>query len=204
MFFKSIIIDNKKLLIPIPEKISDCFELIKSDQFRKSGKVVSIYSIIFQMIFRPFSSTLIWLRLCYFGESRVLFYPFRLMYRISSLLHNINIPISTTIGYGLFIGHGTSIVINDKTIIGNNVNISHFVTIGSNYGTPAVICDNVYIGPTSCIVENVIIGENSIIGAGAVVTRNVPNNTTSVGVPSIIIHKHKHNFIQNPWPIQNE
>ena len=46
-------------------------------------------------------------------------------------------------------------MINGKTIIGNNVNVSQFLSIGSTKGTPATIGDNVYIGPNVCVVEDV-------------------------------------------------
>ena len=49
-------------------------------------------------------------------------------------------------------------------MIGNNYNISQFLSIGSNHGTPAVIGDNVYIGSHVSIVENVKIGDNTTIG----------------------------------------
>ena len=91
-----------------------------------------------------------------------------------SIKYGIQIPRDTKIGYGLYIGHGVSIVVNPKTVIGNNVNISQCTTIGSNKGTPATIGDNVYIGPGVCIVEDVHIGCNSLIGAGAVVVNDVP------------------------------
>lgn len=193
---------NNKLVIPVPERLADCIELIKSDQFRKKGERVSLSSIIKQMVFHPFASTLIWFRLSNYGKSKLRYYPFRLMYRISCVYHNINIPISTMIGYGLYIGHGNSIVINDKCVIGNNVNISHFVTIGSNYNTPPTILDNVYIGPNACIIEDVIIGQNSIIGAGTVVTKDIEANCTAIGVPGRILNRINHNFIQNPWIIK--
>ena len=50
-------------------------------------------------------------------------------------------------------------MIHPNTVIGNNCNISQFLSIGSNNGTPAVIGDNVYIGPHVSIVENVKIGD---------------------------------------------
>ena len=101
----------------------------------------------------------------------------------------IQIPIGTKIGRGFYIGHGIGIVINGKTIIGNNCNISQFLTIGSNKETPAKIGNNVYIGPNVCIVENVVINDNAKIGAGAVVVKDVPANATAVGNPARIIIK---------------
>lgn len=46
----------------------------------------------------------------------------------------IQLPKTTKVGYGLYIGHGGPIVVNSSTIIGNNCNLSQFTTIGSNEG----------------------------------------------------------------------
>jgi serine O-acetyltransferase len=82
----------------------------------------------------------------------------------------------------LFIGHGGPLVVNPTTVIGNNVNLSQFTTIGANSGRQAAeIGDNVYIGPNVCIIEHVKIGNNATIGAGSVVTKDIPENATAVG-----------------------
>jgi serine O-acetyltransferase len=106
--------------------------------------------------------------------------------------YGIQIPRTTKIGYGFYIGHGIGIVINGGTIIGNNVNVSQFLSIGTNKHTPAIIGDNVYIGPSVCIVEDVHVGNNSCIAAGAVVTKDVPENTIVAGCPAKVIGKNKH------------
>lgn len=51
----------------------------------------------------------------------------------------IQIARTTQIGYGLYISHGGPVVINPSTVIGNNCNLSQFVTIGSNEGRAAII-----------------------------------------------------------------
>ena len=73
-------------------------------------------------------------------------------------------------------------------MIGNNCNVSQFLSIGTNKRTPATIGDNVYIGPNVCIVEDVKIGNNVTIGAGAVVTKDIPDNATTAGVPAKVIN----------------
>ena len=93
----------------------------------------------------------------------------------------IQISRKTRIGYGLYISHGGPVVVNPSTQIGDNCNLSQFVTIGSNEGKAAVIGDNVYIGPSCCIVEDVIIGNRVTIGAGSVVTKNIPDDATAAG-----------------------
>ena len=103
--------------------------------------------------------------------------------------YGIQIPIGTKIGRGFYIGHGIGIVINGKTTIGDNCSINQFLTIGSNKETPAIIGNNVYIGPNVCLVENVVIGDNAKIGAGAVVVKDVPANATVVGNPARVIIK---------------
>lgn len=109
---------------------------------------------------------------------------------------------STKIGYGFNIGHKICLGVNSGTIIGNNVNISHFDNFGTNHKTPAIIGDNVYIGPHVCLVDDVKIGSNATIGAGAVVTRDVPENATVAGVPAKVLnYDNPGRYIKNPWPI---
>ena len=89
-----------------------------------------------------------------------------ILWKLNSSRRSIQIPIGTKVGYGLYIAHGGPIVVNKTAIIGNNVNLSQFTTIGSNDGCAAKIGDNVYIGPGVCIVENVEIGGLSLFGVG--------------------------------------
>jgi acetyltransferase len=98
--------------------------------------------------------------------------------------YNLLIASSTKIGYGLFIGHPSGIIVNHTAVIGNNVNLSQFTTIGSNENRAAVIGDNVYIGPSVCLIENVHIGNNATIGAGSIVTKDVLENTVVAGNPA--------------------
>ena len=115
---------------------------------------------------------------------------------------NVLIPTSAKIGYGFYIGHGICITVNKGTIIGNNVNLTQFLNIGTNHNTPAIIGDNVYIGPQVCIVEDVKIGNNSSIGAGAIVTKDIPENATAVGVPAKVLNfNDPGRFVKRRWPM---
>lgn len=124
------------------------------------------------------------------------------MYARASRKYQIQIPETTKIGYGFDISHTSCMVINSGTIIGNNVILSQFLNIGTNHNTPAIIGDNVYVGPGVCIVEGVKIGCNSTIGAGAVVTKDIPENATVAGVPAkILSYKDPGRYIHRPWPL---
>lgn len=115
----------------------------------------------------------------------------------------IQIPKTTKIGYGLYIGHGGPIVVNPTTVIGNNCNFSQFTTIGSNYDKAATIGDNTYIGPNVCIIEDVKIGNNVTIGAGSVVTKDIPDNATAVGnYAKVINYNEPGRFVKNRWIIK--
>ncbi len=128
-----------------------------------------------------------WLRLASKGPSP-LRQVARLMHYRLSRRYGVQIPVETRIGEGLYIGHGVGIVVNGGTVIGDNCNLSQFVSIGTNHGTPAVIGNNVYIGPNVCVVEDVRIGDNATIGAGSVVVHDVPENATVAGVPARVLN----------------
>ena len=190
MHYEQYEVTDSVINIPIVDNYKDCMRLIKSDLFRVVRKNVSTWYVI-KSLFIPFNNTtLIWLRLA--QHTKGFFYPVcRYLYAHQCRKHQIDLSPHTKIGYGLLIGHGICMVINKSTIIGNNVNLSQFLNIGSVDKKPAIIGDNVYIGPHVCLVEHVKIGSNSTIGAGAVVTKDVPENATVVGVPAKVLHYDK-------------
>lgn len=121
---------------------------------------------------------------CAKGMSR-----FFLIRKYTKLLKQFNadIPLEAEIGEGLVLPHGANgIFISRGAVIGSGCVIFQQVTIGSNtlsdskhYGTP-VIKDNVYIGAGAKIIGKCTVGNNCRIGANAVVTSDVPDNTTVV------------------------
>ena len=194
-------LNGKEIIIPIPECYKDCMLLIKSDRYRHSGKMESSISIIIRNL-KPYSFSLpFWLRL---SQYKGWMWPLcRWRYLRACRQANIILSPSTKIGYGLLIGHASPIVVNGKTIIGNNVNISQFLSIGTNHQTPAIIGDNVYIGPNVCIVEDVKIGNNSSMGAGAIVNKDVPENATVAGAPAkVLSFDNPGRFVHRRFPIE--
>lgn len=114
--------------------------------------------------------------------------------------NRLQIPRKAKIGYGLYIGHGGPIVMHPSTVIGNNCSLSQFTTFGSNCGRAATVGDCVYIGPNVCVVEDVKIGDYATIGAGSVVTKDIPANATAAGnYAKVLNYKNPGRFIGNVW-----
>ena len=93
------------------------------------------------------------------------------------------------IGKSLYIGHGIGVVVNASAVIGDNVSLHQFTTIGASKGKAAIVENDVTINPGCNIIEFVRIGEGSIIGTGAVVTKDVPSHSVVVGNPARVIKK---------------
>lgn len=120
-----------------------------------------------------------------------LFYKLKL--RRLSQKSQIQIPATTTIGEGFYIGHSGRIIINSRAVIGKNVNIATGVTIGQeNRGQRAgvpTIGDNCWIGTNSVIVGNITIGSDVLIAPLSFVNFDVPDHSIVIGNPAKIIHR---------------
>jgi serine O-acetyltransferase len=99
------------------------------------------------------------------------------------------------IAQGIFIDHGTGIVIGETAIIEKNVSILHNVTLGGTGKTSGArhptIREGVMLGAGCKILGNITIGKNSKVAAGSIVLQDVPDNTTAVGIPARIVERDK-------------
>ena len=103
----------------------------------------------------------------------------------------IEIHPGAKIGRGLFIDHGTGVVIGETTEIGENCTIYQGVTLGGTGKDKGkrhpTIGNNVMIGAGAKILGPFKVGDNAKIAANAVVLNEVPPNCTAVGVPANIV-----------------
>lgn len=150
-----------------------------SDLFRYYGKTDAITFIKAILVNRIFRFQCV-LRMC--QSKSVLKYLGYFLWMCNRSRKSIMLPRKTKIGYGLYIGHNGPVVINPAIVIGNNVNLSQFTTIGSNHNKAAIIGDNV------------------TIGAGSVVTKCIPDNATAVGnYAKVINYNNPERYIHNRW-----
>jgi len=115
----------------------------------------------------------------------------RMISQVSRLLTLIEIHPGAKIGKRCFIDHGFGVVIGETAEIGNDVTIYQGVTLGGTGGERGkrhpTIGNSVVIGAEAIILGNIKIGDGARIGAGAVVTKPVPANSTVVGNPARIV-----------------
>lgn len=115
----------------------------------------------------------------------------RLVSQFSRFVTGIEIHPGAKIGEGLFIDHGTGVVIGETAEVGNNVTIYQGVTLGGTGKEKGkrhpTVGNNVVISAGAKVLGNIKIGDNAKIGAGSVVLRDVPPNTTVVGIPGKIV-----------------
>ena len=102
----------------------------------------------------------------------------------------IEIHPGAAIGKGLFIDHGIGVVIGETSVIGDNVTLFQGVTLGGTGKEKGkrhpTLGNNVVVGAGAKILGNIHIGDNVSVGANSVVLRDVPPNSTVVGVPGRI------------------
>jgi serine O-acetyltransferase len=128
------------------------------------------------------------------------------LHRLTHRLHTLGVPIvprwlsqanrfftgieihpGATIGRGLFIDHGSGVVIGETTEIGENVTLYQGVTLGGTGKETGkrhpTVGDNVVVGAGAKVLGAIKVGDNAKVGAGSIVIADVPDNSTVVGNP---------------------
>lgn len=147
-------------------------------------------------------------RMNHYLWNRGLFLIARWLSQVARLLTGIEIHPGAKIGRRFFVDHGMGVVIGETAIVGDDVTLYQGVTLGGTgkeHGKRhPTIEDNVVIGGGAKILGNITVGKNCRIGAGSVVLRNVPENSTVVGVPGhIIFREGKRVVITDPKQIND-
>ena len=129
-------------------------------------------------------------RVAHFLWQRRLFFLARAISQAARFMTGIEIHPGAVIGRGLFIDHGMGVVIGETTIIGDNVTLFQGVTLGGTGKETGkrhpTLGSNIVVGTGAKVLGNIRIGDNAYIGANAVVLKDVPKNSTVVGVPGHI------------------
>ncbi len=129
-------------------------------------------------------------RIAHFFYKLRFFFLARLMSQVFRHITGIEIHPGAQIGKRFFIDHGIGVVIGETAIIGDNVLLYQGVTLGGTGLEKGkrhpTIGNNVVIGAGAKVLGNISIGDNSYIGANAVVVKDIPPNSTVVGVPGRI------------------
>jgi serine O-acetyltransferase len=134
----------------------------------------------------------VWIhRISHWFWTHKLFFLGRLLSHMGRFFTGIEIHPGATIGRKFFIDHGMGVVIGETAEIGNNVTLYHGVTLGGvsweKVKRHPTVEDNVVIGSGAKVLGPFTVGSGSRIGSNSVVVKEVPPNSTVVGVPGRVV-----------------
>lgn len=117
----------------------------------------------------------------------------RLLSQMTRFWTGVEIHPGAHIGRRLFIDHGAGVVIGETAVVGDDVTLYQGVTLGGTGKGEGkrhpTLLDGVFVGGNAAILGNITIGERSRVGAGSVVLRDVPPDSTVVGVPAHVVYQ---------------
>ncbi len=172
---------------------------------------------VWQVVFLyPGFHILIYHRINHFLYRHKLYFPARMLSQIGKFFTGIEIHPGAKIGNGLFIDHGSGVVIGETSEIGDNCTLYHQVTLGGTGKERGkrhpTLGNNVLVGAGAKILGPFKVGDNAMIGANAVVLNEVPEDTTVIGVPGRIVrvqgarvsHNIELDHANTPDPVEQE
>jgi len=170
-----------KLVSYIKDEIKN---IKKNDPAIKSNMEVFLY---------PSFKAIINYRIAHYFYNKKHYFIARYLSEKSKIKTGIEIHPGAKIGKNLFIDHGMGVVIGETAIIGDNVIIYQGATLGGTGKEKGkrhpTIGNNVMISAGAKILGSFKVGDNSKIGAGSVVLKEVPPNSTVVGIPGRVVRK---------------
>jgi serine O-acetyltransferase len=124
------------------------------------------------------------------------------------LFTGIEIHPGAEIGHRLFIDHGMGVVIGETCVVGDDVTLYQGVTLGGTGKEKGkrhpTLGNGVVVGTGAKVLGNITVGDNCRVGAGSVVLRSIPDNSTIVGVPGhIVLRNGKRVVITDPKEISD-
>ena len=164
-------------------KYNELLKTLSGDANRYMGGVISSY------IYKPLFRVVFWYRfVCYLKQSRLLKFTFGMpAYSILKHLeykYGVFLNTNIHIGTGLYIEHGGCIYLN-ADYIGDNFSVFHEVTLGVSPGKgKPYVGNNVSVYMGAKVIGNVYLHDNCVVGANSVVTKDVREGTTVVGIPA--------------------
>ncbi|UZD63939.1 serine O-acetyltransferase EpsC [Brevibacterium sp. JSBI002] len=121
--------------------------------------------------------------------------PARLMSQLVRTLTGVEIHPGARIGRRFFIDHANGVVIGETSEVGDDVMLYHQVTLGGTSMAQTkrhpTIGNHVLVGAGAKILGPVVVGDNSAVGANAVVVKDVPADSSAVGIPATVRSKKK-------------
>ncbi|HIP19242.1 MAG TPA: serine O-acetyltransferase [Sulfurovum sp.] len=169
------------------------FSLIKEDFLNVKRNDPALHST-FELFFNyPGLWAMLFYRLANTLYKKGLRFIPRFISGIALFLTTIDIHPAANIGRRVFIDHGTGVVIGETTVIGDDVIIYQQVTLGgvstSKGKRHPTLENNVVVGAGSKILGNITLGENSKVGANSVVVKDVPADSTAIGIPARVLKR---------------